>query len=317
MKSRISRWCGDWRVALLLLLVALPHGLGAEEITDGKRYLIIHADDAGMSHSVNRATIDAMENGCVTSASIMVPCPWFSEFADYARQHPEKDFGIHLTLNAEWQHYRWGPVAGRDRVPSLVDENGFLWDNVAQVRDHVKVEEAEIELRAQIERAQKFGVKLSHLDPHMGAALSRPDLAKLYVKLGVEYSLPVLFVRPTETNGLARQYPEVIRLVPELTQLGFPILDELYQFYEHGSLEQRREKYLRTLKSLPVGTTELIIHCGHLDSELQAITDSASIRDTDRQVFSDPEVCAAIKRLGIELISWRQFRELQQQKAAP
>ena len=273
------------------------------------RRVIIHADDAGMSHSVNRATIAAMEQGSVSSASIMVPCPWFPEFAEYARKHPERDYGIHLTLNAEWELYRWGPVAPREQVPSLVDERGFLWDNVAQVAANAKIEEAEIELRAQIERARAFGVPLSHLDTHMGSAFSRPDLAKLYVKLSVEYNLPVLVVRPTPKNQIEQAYPEALRIIEPLQAAGMPILDDVYQFYDHGPLEQRKAKYLETLRQLPPGVSEIIIHCGYQDAELSAITSSVDIRDTDRQIFMDPEVRACLEQEQIELVTWKQLHQ--------
>ncbi len=301
-----------------LMMVVVCTTLNAQDATSpGKstgKYVIIHADDAGMSHSVNRATIDGMQKGMVSSASIMVPCPWFPEFAAFAKDNPDGDYGIHLTLNSEWDLYRWGPVSDPSKVPSLIDEHGFLWDNVQQVAENVKVEEAEIELRAQIDRAVKFGVKLSHLDTHMGAVLSRPDLAKLYVRLGIEYDLPVLFVRPSPTNKLAEQYPDAIKMVPVLDAKGLPLLDELYQFYDQGTYEKRKQIYLKTLRELPTGTSQIIIHCGYDDSELRHITGSYPIRDTDRAIFMDKDVEAEIKRLGVEIITWKQFREMQKER---
>lgn len=298
-------------IPLLIALMAPP--LVAEE--SAKRYLIIHADDAGMSHSVNRGTIEAMEDGVVTSASIMVPCPWFPEFAKYTRDNPQRDFGIHLTLNSEWSEYRWPPVSDREQVPSLVDDEGFLWDNVAQVVANVKIEDAATELRAQIERARKFGVKVTHLDPHMGAALSRPDLAKLYIELGVEYDIPVLFVRPTDENGLAEQYPDAMRMLPELQKRGLPILSAVYQYYERGPYEKRKQKYIDTIRNLPPGTSEILIHCGFDDHELRAITSSVEIRDSDRRVFLDPDVRQAIEKAGVELSTWQQFHQRQRNGA--
>jgi chitin disaccharide deacetylase len=303
------------RLFLWLVFAAWPSvALCADPATGQKKYLIIHADDAGMSHSVNRATIDAMEQGIVSSASILVPPAWFPEFADYARKHPEKDYGIHLTLTSEWEFYRWGPVAPREQVPTLIDDQGYLWDNVELVMQHVKAEEAEIELRAQINRARQFDVPLSHLDTHMGALFSRPDLMEVYVKLGLEFDLPVLFIRKI-TPEVARGYPVLAgrgqAMIDRLSSRRFPLLDNIGQFYDGDSHEKRHRQYVDFLRDLPAGVSELIIHCGYDDAELRAITDSASRRDGDRRIFTDPATVALVKDLRIEVITWKQFREMQ------
>ncbi len=278
-----------------------------------KRYLIIHADDAGMSHSVNIATIEAMDKGLVSSASIMVPCAWFTEFAKYTREHPERCYGIHLTLNSEWTYYRWGPVAPRERVPSLVDPDGYMWDNVQQVVMHAKADEVRLELQAQIDRAKQFGVPLSHLDTHMGALVSRADLLEVYVKLGIENNLPVLFMRKLD-GGVGLAYPVLAAkhetLLPQLDAKKLPTIDRLLQFYDGDSHEQRRARYVDALRSLQPGVTELIIHCGVDNEELRAITNSSSRRDGDRRIFTEPEIRDLIRDLKIEVISWKQLREL-------
>lgn len=308
------QWC--LCLSLVICLMCSTSVQAENKKPDEKRYVIIHADDAGMSHSVNLGTIEGMEKGIVSSASIMVPCPWFKEFAQYAKNHPELDYGIHLTLNSEWKNYRWGPVASRDQVPSLIDKENYLWDNVGQVMAHVNVKDAEKELRAQIERAKKFGVPLTHLDTHMGAVVSRPDLLEMYVNLGIEYELPVLFVANLDPKKYGLIAEKGLELKAVLKKNGLPVLDELVQFYGERDYEKRKKAYLTTLRNLKPGVTQIIIHCGIDNQELQNITSSSSRRDGDRRVFTDPDVMKEVKELGIEVITWKQFHEMARKQVA-
>ncbi len=302
-------------VRVVLLSISLVGQLSAAEPA-GKRYVIIHADDAGMSHSVNMATIQGMEQGIVSSASIMVPCPWFKEIAAYAKAHPEKDFGVHLTLNCEWHEYRWGPVAPRESVPTLVDAEGYLWGGVPEIVAHAKKEEVETELRAQVKRALEFGVPLTHLDTHMGAVVSRPDLVEVYVKLGIEFNVPVFFVRSFNDPALALPAPireRAVELVKILDEHHLPVLDYYTQYYSGESYDKKKKMYLKAIEDTQPGVRYLIIHCGYNNEELQAITTSSVIRDNDRRIFTDPEMIEAVKKSGVEVVSWKQVREMSKQ----
>lgn len=279
-----------------------------------RRFLIIHSDDAGMSHSVNSATIQGMTEGCVSSCSIMVPCPWFTEFAEFARKNPQLDYGIHLTLNSEFSVYRWPPVADRSIVPTLVDESGFLHRSKQDVVSKARPAEVEIELRAQIDRALKAGIPLSHLDTHMGTVISTADFLDIYVRLGIEYNLPVMLIRNPDPL-VGREYPDLMRqskaFVREMESRQLPVIDHLYQFYEGRDHEARKERYLSTFRNLKPGVTQMIIHCGTDDAELKAITGSHFLRGDDTRIFTDPDVAKQINEMGIEVISWKQLREMQ------
>src|SRR5947207_12432855 len=175
--------CARW-VVLASLVAARALGQAPTSMTTiqerlgyprDARLLVIHADDAGMAHSVNRATLEALEQGWITSASILVVCPWLPEVARWAKAHPDADLGIHLALNSEWTTYRWGPVTSKDQVPSLLDAQGYMPLDEDQVVKNAKVAEVERELRAQIDRARAFGINLTHLDTHMGTLARTAD----------------------------------------------------------------------------------------------------------------------------------------------
>ena len=164
------------------------------------RLLVIHADDLGMNHSVNRATFEALDKGWVTSASILVPCPWFPEVARWAKQHRNADLGIHLALTSEWTDLRWGPVSGVGRVPSLVDTNGYFPSDTPDVARNARIADVKYELRSQIDRAKNAGIPLTHLDMHMAGMVSSSELFGVYRKLRDEYKLPIL-LEPSGTRA--------------------------------------------------------------------------------------------------------------------
>src|SRR5437879_12167941 len=161
---------------------------------DAKR-LIVHPDDVGVTHSVNAATITALDTGLVNSASIMVPCPWFPEIADYAKSHAHIDFGLHLTLTSERVYYRWGPVVSKDMVPSLVDENGYFHHDWTAAK-RINPKEVDLELHAQIDRAYAMGVRPTHLDSHQYRLFENgKDLFEVLLRVAHQYNLPVFVAR--------------------------------------------------------------------------------------------------------------------------
>ncbi|HEX5873645.1 MAG TPA: polysaccharide deacetylase family protein, partial [Pyrinomonadaceae bacterium] len=155
------------------------------------KLLIVHADDLGMAHSVNAATIKAFETGLVNSGSIMVPCPWLSEIATYARANPQADLGLHLTLTSEWTSFRWGPVSPRDRVTSLLDKDGYFRLLETEAATHADPKEVELEITTQIERAKALGIQPTHLDSHMGTLYQNKALFEVFLRVARKYKLPV------------------------------------------------------------------------------------------------------------------------------
>lgn len=279
------------------------------------RLLIINGDDTGMCHAANQGIIECLEQGLMTSATIMVPCPWFYEIADYARTHPEKDFGLHLCHTAEWKHYRWGPVAGRERVPGLVDADGCLWPSVEEVYAKSTPEEAFTEARAQIRKALAAGIGVTHLDSHMGTLQYAPRYLEVYLRLAVEFDLPV---RMASQETLERFNQPGLRAQFAAKGILFPdhfVYDELKD--EPADV---KGFWLRILRQLRPGVTELYIHAAKPTEELQAISGSWRTRAAEFEAFThDPEVRQAIADQKIIRIGYRPLRDLQRKlrKAGP
>src|SRR5476651_50543 len=159
----------------------------------GARVLILHVDDAGMSHDSDEGVEKALTDGVSTSTSVMMPCPWVPEIVQYIKEHPNTDAGLHLTLTSEWDNYRWGPLAGKAAVPGLVDKQGCLWSSVEAVYFRATADEIDKEIRAQLDRALSMGFKPTHLDSHMGTLFAKDSFMEKYLKLGIEKQIPVMF----------------------------------------------------------------------------------------------------------------------------
>ncbi len=286
-------------------LAAAPLAAAA---ADGRKHLIVHADDAGMCHSANAATMEAMEKGLVSSASVMMPCPWVQEFTEWARAHPEKDIGLHLTLTSEWRCYRWRPVAPQDRVRGLIDREGYMWRDVRSTATNAKAEEIETELRAQIERARQYGVRFTHLDSHMGTVFARPDYFEIYVKLAEEYGVPCMLPRPNETNAAnLKGYPVTPEMLREKEKAGLKMLDRLVTGVPGRKPEERRESYLKLIAGLKPGVTKLIIHLAKDDPEIRAITNNWEQRWSDFLFWTSDDARRALEKHGVELYTYRRL----------
>ncbi len=301
-------------------MFALPNGARSAKRSLAERLgykatdklLIINGDDTGMCHAANVATFDSLDNGLMTSATIMVPCPWFMEVARYARANPTRDMGIHLTHTSEWQVYRWGPVLGPSVVPGLVDPDGFLWGSVERVYEHATVAEAKAEARAQIHRAMKAGIDVSHFDSHMGTMQYRPDYHRAYLELAAELNLPVRMGSP-ETYARAG-FPGIR---DEADKLGLVYPDRLIHEENPEPGESRKAFWLRMIRTLKPGVTELYIHASLDTPEARAVTGSWKTRFEDYEVFTkDADVRKAIADAGVIRIGYRPLRDLQRKERA-
>jgi predicted glycoside hydrolase/deacetylase ChbG (UPF0249 family) len=272
----------------------------------GAKLLILHADDLGFAHSANVASFDALDRGAISSASVMVPTPWIAEVAAYAKAHPNADLGLHLTLTSEWQTYRWGSVESTDKVPSLLDSAGTFPSDVPPVAAKAKPLEVERELRAQIERALALGIRPTHVDSHMGALFSTPELFATYVKVARDYRLPFLALGVPDAAFRASLADTDV------------LLDAVIVAGPDVPRDKWKAFYLNAIANLKPGLTEMIVHLGRDDAELQAVTVNhepygSAWRQRDYDVVTSPEFRKALQDHHVIVVTWRDVQKVAQQ----
>jgi len=278
----------------------------------GTRAVIFHVDDVGMSHDSNMGARKAVSEGIATSLSVMIPCSWVPECAAWLQEQPRVDAGVHLTLTSEWKHYRWGPVAGPSVVPGLVDQQGYLYHEVAQVVAHASPDEFEAEIRAQLEKAIAVGIRPTHLDSHMGTCF-QPQFIQRYVELGIEKGIPVMMVggHMQHIGAEAGPFKPLLHsLAKELWNAGLPVLDDLVtKPTQAREYEQRRSELMTLLREMKPGITQIIVHCTDPTPVFSYISGSGPSRQAELRLMTDPDVKAFIESEGIVLTNWRELKE--------
>jgi len=259
------------------------------------RLLIVNCDDLGSCHAANDGCYDALRNGIATSATLMVPCPWAREAA--ARYRGE-DVGVHLTLNSEWDLYRWGPCT---HAPSLLDGDGGFPRTIREVWDHADMDEVRRELRTQVERAILWGFDVSHLDSHMGTLQLRPEFFDVYLELAVEFCLPLRLSGASSERAIGFPFR---RLAAE-EGVVFP--DHLVTVPGVGT----REVLEKVLAGVRPGVTEVYAHPAVDAAELRALAPDWELRvDDHRLLVDDQGVRDRLEQEGVQLIGYRELRDL-------
>lgn len=300
-------------IAVVILVVSLMN-VQAQNKTLAERLgyaadaklLIVHADDLGMAHSINDATTKAFATGLVNSGSIMMPCPWVPEIAEYARNNPRADLGLHLTLTSEWKNYRWGSLLPSDRVASLLDENGYFRLTESEAAASAKVSEVEKEIQAQIELARRLGIRPTHLDSHMGTLNQSKELFETLIRVGRANKLPV---------RISREWFSRTSL-PSLLKSDDILVDHIITIEPSVPSEGWAKFYTDEIKNLRPGLSEVIIHLAYDDAEMKAMTADhpdwgSAWRQRDFDFFTSNAFRKLLKANNIKLVTWREIRKLQ------
>jgi len=280
--------------------------------SDNDRAVIIHTDDIGMCHASVQAFKDLWAFGTITSGAVMVPCPWFPAVAHMCRENPEIDMGVHATLNAEWESYRWGPVSTREQASGLLDADGYFNQWHQAVYDNAKPEAVEKEVNTQIERALAAGIDATHVDSHMGTIMN-PLFIQSYIQAAASRLLPNMLPRLDAQGSRMMGMSESDRvsympIMEMIETLGIPMVDAILSMpLEHG--DDHIEFAKKLFGEAPVGITHFILHPSIDTAELRAIAPDWRARVANYNAFMSDELKKFIESEDIKLIGYRALRD--------
>jgi chitin disaccharide deacetylase len=277
----------------------------------GRKRVVIHEDDVGMSHGANGAFVELSKLGSCSSGSVMVPCPWFPEAAEIARNDRTLDIGVHLTLTSEQKPYRWRPLTAPPPSAGLTDKLGYFWPDVPTARkaDPAAVEK---ELRAQVETAVAAGIDMTHFDAHMGTA-QMPEFVKIFRRLGREYKVPVLLVKDLNRYNPASYAGPIDAKVYDAEiaaarKDGEPIFEIVFETPWDRKTDAETA-YRPIFAGIPDGLTFLSMHFNK-PGDFEAVNpDFAHIRTEEYGLFRTGKIAGWVKEFGLEVIGMRVLRD--------
>jgi hypothetical protein len=290
-------------------------GLSAED-----RAVILHVDDVGMTHTSLDTYRALLDFGLISSASVMVPCPWFPAVADFCQDQGERvDMGIHLTLTSKHSGCRWRPLSTRDPASGLMDETGYFHPTLDAVRKHADPTAVRHEIAVQIERAIAAGIDVTHVDSHRFIIGQHPAFFQAYVEVTLEHKVPPLLIRQSaailKKMGKGKINEKVIDPLVErlkaLTAQGIPTLDGMQILTPTKNFEAHRERIKQVVAALPAGSiTYLILHPAKVTAEQRAVRPDWRGRQADLEAFTSEKVRVLFRKEGIQIIGWRDLRDL-------
>lgn len=298
-------------LALMAFLPVLSHSQNLAEklgYPADTKLLIIHGDDVGVAHSQTKATFDAMKKGLVTSTSMIVPSGWSAEVGEMAKEMPDADIGIHITLTNEWLDFNWGPEAGKTAVPGLANEKGHMYPDCGQVTANASPEEVETEIRAQIKAANQMGITPTHLDSHMGCVFyGKPEYLASYLRIAQELQIPAM-INQQMTEGIVKTNPELFQ---GIDVDNFPVVDQLFMANPPDYQSGMEAYYTNVLNNLTSGLNVILIHLAYDDEEMNAVTKGhdtyhAPWRQADYDFFTSEKARELLEQNKVQLVTWRE-----------